>query len=360
MPVRLPRLVIGFVAILALTGAGPRAAPPGLDIYFIDVVGGAATLIVTPERESILIDSGWPKLEDRDPKRIVHVLKDVAGLDHLDHMVTTHWHMDHYGGIEGLARMVRIDHFWDRGLPDLTKPDGDVANFPDGPKADDPLGVAYRKASQGKRTALKAGDPFPLKGDLRAFVIASGGQVIAAKDSPGGKDGAINQACIHAPPDLEVDRTDNARSLAFVFRLGRFDFLDCGDLTWIIEKNLVCPVNLIGQIDLYQVTHHGMGISNHPTMVRSIAPTVAVMNNGPKKGGSPSTVALLDNTPSVKAAYQMYRNIETSVDENTDSDLIVNKDGKGGQFIQVNVAPDGSKYSVRIGPDGAPKTFASK
>ena len=77
-----------------------------LEIYFIDVEGGAATLLVTPDRESILIDSGWPGKDDRDPKRIVHVLKDLAGCDHLDHLVTTHWHTDHYGGVAGLARLV--------------------------------------------------------------------------------------------------------------------------------------------------------------------------------------------------------------------------------------------------------------
>ena len=140
---------------------GDRRQSRGLDIYFIDVQGGAATLIVTPERESILIDSGWPGLEDRDPKRIVHVLKDLAGCDHLDHLITTHWHMDHFGGVGGLAKLIEIKHFWDRGLPD----DGDARlDFPDGPKADDPLGIAYREASKGKRTALKAGDSLPFRG----------------------------------------------------------------------------------------------------------------------------------------------------------------------------------------------------
>src|SRR3954463_4457885 len=112
-------------------GAEPAARP--LEIYFVDVLGGAATLIITPERESVLIDSGWPGFDDRDPKRIVHVLKDVAGLDHLDHLVTTPWHVDHFGGVEGLSKRIWIGHFWDRGLPDPLAPDGDKANFPDGP-----------------------------------------------------------------------------------------------------------------------------------------------------------------------------------------------------------------------------------
>jgi beta-lactamase superfamily II metal-dependent hydrolase len=136
-----------FLISLLVFVAGGDAPGANLDIYFIDVMGGAATLIVTPEGESILVDSGWPELKDRDPKRIEHVLKNVARCDHLDHLVTTHWHKDHYGGVEGLSKLVRIGHFWDRGLPDSSAAAVDRAAFPDGPTPNDPLGIAYRKAS---------------------------------------------------------------------------------------------------------------------------------------------------------------------------------------------------------------------
>src|SRR3954453_8253417 len=83
------RLALALTALLLLGADRPGKT---LDIYFIDVMGGAATLIVTPERESLLIDSGWPGFDDRDPKRIAHVIRDVAGLDGLDHVAITHWH----------------------------------------------------------------------------------------------------------------------------------------------------------------------------------------------------------------------------------------------------------------------------
>src|SRR4051794_7591482 len=170
--------LLSLAAIALLSWAPARASERGLEIYFIDVDGGAATLVVTPEGESVLIDSGWPGRDDRDPKRIVHVLKDVAKLDRIDHLVTTHWHMDHFGGVEGLSRLVEIGHFWDRGLPE-DKIAG--LDFPDGPKTDDPLGVAYRKASAGKRTSLKAGAKLPLRG-VEALVLTSGGKVIEFAD----------------------------------------------------------------------------------------------------------------------------------------------------------------------------------
>jgi beta-lactamase superfamily II metal-dependent hydrolase len=349
------RSILVLLVLSATPGRAQDTKPAqGLDIYFIDVMGGAATLIVTPERESVLIDSGWPGLEDRDPKRIEHVLKNVAKLDHLDHLVTTHWHTDHYGGVEGLAKRVRIDHYWDRGLPDLSAAENDKANYPDGPGPDDKLGIAYRKASEGKRKTLKAGDTLPLKGAVQAVVLASGGQVA---DSP---HATTNPLCAEAPADQPVDKSDNARSLAIRFKVGKFTFLDCGDLTWNIEKMLVCPKDLIGHVDLYQVTHHGMDISNHPTLVKTIAPTVAIMNNGPRKGGSPATVKLLRSVPSVQAAYQLHKNAATSADENTEAVLIANSDPAGGQFIHASVAPDGSTFLVKIGETGAARSFKSR
>ncbi len=141
------------------------------------------------------------------------------------------------------------------------------------------------------------------------------------------------------------------------FSFGRFDFLDCGDLTWNIEKQLVCPINQIGAIDLYQVTHHGMAISNHPTLVKSIAPTVAVMNNGPRKGGDAAAVELLLAQPSVKALYQLHKNAATPASSNTDPALIANADPAGGQLIRATVAPNGTRFEVRIGADGPSRSF---
>jgi competence protein ComEC len=350
-------IVVGWAGVAKSQAVVPARV---LEIYFIDVQGGAATLLVTPERESVLIDSGWPGFDARDPKRIVHVLKDLAGCDHLDHLVTTHWHRDHFGGVAGLAQKVPIAHFWDRGLPE----DGTLGlDFPDGPAADDPLGIAYRSASAGKRTALRAGDSLALKG-VKALVLASGGRVIDPGNASRSRDDVQamppNPACAKAPPDQPPDRSDNARSLALWFSVGKFQFFDAGDLTWNIEKQLVCPIDLVGPVDLYQVTHHGMDSSNNPILVQTLAPTVSIMNNGSHKGGSAATVHMLKSIPSIKAAYQLHRNAVTGAQDNTDPSLIANEDEAGGTFIRVRVTPDGSKFMVQIGENGPERTFESR
>ncbi len=90
---------LALAAVAAAAGLGlaapsrPLAAPPRtLDIYFVDVEGGAATLMVTPMGESVLVDSGWPREDGRDAKRIAHAARELAGLSAIDHYVTTHWH----------------------------------------------------------------------------------------------------------------------------------------------------------------------------------------------------------------------------------------------------------------------------
>jgi competence protein ComEC len=362
--VRLIKLVVVVAAVVSWLAAPTAWAQPvrdrGLDIYFVDVQGGAATVVVTADRETILVDSGWPGFDDRDPKRIIHVIKDCAGCDHLDHLVTTHWHRDHFGGVEGLSRLIRIDHFWDRGLPE----DQDATlDFPDGPAESDPLGIAYRKASTGKRKALRPGDSLPLTG-VKAVVLASGGKVIDRPVGVPSQDGSTqagaNPRCDQAPADQPADRSDNARSLVLLFMLGKFRFFDAGDLTWNIERKLVCPIDLVGKVDLFQVTHHGMDSSNNPVLVRTLAPTVAIMNNGPHKGGGPATVKLLKSTASVQAAYQLHRNADTAASDNTEPELIANKAEAGGEYIHVRVEADGSKFSVQIGAHGPVRLFESR
>ncbi|WP_406693362.1 MBL fold metallo-hydrolase [Singulisphaera sp. Ch08] len=351
------RCLLLLPALLLCCGAGAPAADGGLDIYFIDVMGGASTLIVTPEKESILTDSGWAGFDDRDPKRIVHALKDVAGCDHLDHLITTHWHGDHFGGVAGVAKLVEIKRFWDHGLPEDNDPDLD---FSDGPKPGTPLITAYRTLSEGKRKALRPGDRLPIRGLLETLVVASAGKVIGGPSAPTSQSKS-NPNCAELPPEKSPgDRSDNSNSLAVRYRFGNFDFLDCGDLTWNHEAELVCPTNRIGSIDLFRVTKHGFDTSNNPVFLKTIAPTVAVMNNGPRKGGSPGTIHRLKEVPSIRDVFALHKNEATGPEDNADPKLTANRDPGGGEFIHVHVAPDGSKFTVRIGKDGPTRTYDSK
>ncbi len=200
-----PKSMRAFLAlaslVAALRGGWPRAATS--TSISSTSMGGAATLIVTPEGESVLIDSGWAGIEDRDPIRIEKVLKDDAKLDHLDHLVTTHWHMDHFGGVEGIARRLRVDHFWDRGLPDL---DGRrTATRPTIPTARRPATRSARATGRPRRASgrpSRRATRCRLKG-VEALVLASGGKVIE------GPSGPANPLCESSPagPGRSTGRT---------------------------------------------------------------------------------------------------------------------------------------------------------
>jgi competence protein ComEC len=337
-------LAFAFAVFLPAVGAAPR----GLDIYFIDVEGGAATLIVTSEGESLLMDCGWKRDDLRDAKRIHDVATRVAGLKKIDYFVASHFHTDHFGSISQLVGLIPIDKFYDHAV------------MQEGQEYDKKLYPDYQKASEGKRQILKAGDVIPFKtggSPLKVLCVVSDGQVIS---KPAGPGAGPNPFCKDAPPKDE-DKSDNAKSIGLLVSFGDFEFLNLGDLTWNIEHKLVCPNNVLGQVDLYMVTHHGMNISNNPVLVKAVQPVVSVMCNGPEKGGHPDSVALLRSLPGLKAAYQLHRNIQTSEAENTDKTLVANwEENCKGEFIKAAIAPGGKEYTVQIGEKGIPRKFRAE
>jgi competence protein ComEC len=322
-------------AATLLPGWHAPAPSRTLNIYFIDVEGGASTLIVTPAGESILVDAGWPGNDNRDANRIRQAMRD-AGVTQIDHMIATHYHVDHYGGIPQLAAMVPIKHYYDHGKMTSLQDD---KNFPT-------LYAAYQSAAGGQTTTLSPGDTISLKPasgypDVTLACVVSAGQTIGGKLTP------ANPQCASATT-AEDDPSDNARSIGFVLSYGSFRFLDLGDLTWNVEQKLACPADRIGHIDLYQVTHHGLATSNNVTLMRTVSPTVAVMDNGPHKGGHPDTVKRLKELPSLQALYQLHRNVETSSDQNAPPDFIANLDEKPDAGYAISVTVDPAKHIFTV------------
>lgn len=329
------RILWSCVLLLA---AGPAFAESrGLEIWYCDTEGGAATLIVTPAGESILIDCGNPG--KRDAERIHKVATERAKLKQIDHHIITHWHTDHYGGVERLAQLIPIKHYYHHGIPETLA--DDPKNFP-------VLIKAFKAAAGDKQTVLKAGDLVRLKQadgspkvELRC--LCSDGKVIA--DDPGAPENPLAKE--NKPKTIPA--TDNDKSLGFLLKFGGFRFLDLGDLTWNEEFKLVSPSDKIGLIDVYQSTHHGLEISNNTVLMKTVQPRVAIFNNGPKKGGHPQVIGTLRRLPEVPAIYQMHRNVQAAAAENTDPEFIANdsEDCKA-EPLAVLVAADGKSYTVTI------------
>jgi competence protein ComEC len=281
-------LALATVLLPAALAAQPRTT---LDIYVIDVEGGNATLFVAPSGESLLIDTGnGGQAAVRDSERIMAAAQD-AGLVRIDHLITTHYHGDHFGAMSDLAGRIPIAEFIDHG-----------PNVQANPATDRFLSDVYPALyAKSKHTVVEPGDRVAMRGvDVR--IVASAGEAIR-DPLPGA--GQPNPLCAaHQPKD--ADPGENAQSVGSHFAFGRFRALHLGDLTWNKEFLLACPRNLLGTVDVFVVTHHGQPVSNPPVLVHALAPRVAVMNNGTRKGGQPDAMRVLFSSPGLEDLWQLH------------------------------------------------------
>jgi competence protein ComEC len=333
------------------TGTTNAAVKP-LEIYWVDVEGGAATLVVTPSGESVLIDSGNPG--GRDSARIHKVATRDAGLKQIDHLITTHFHIDHFGGAAELARLMPVINIYDNGIPDK-----DPDNNPDNErflKAIKP----YREIASSQRAVMHAGDRLQLKQADTGPKLSV--RCLAARQniSTASAGSMTNPLCAESKAK-EKDTSDNANSIVTLLEFGDFQLFIGGDLTWNVENQLVCPMNIVGVVDVYQVDHHGLDVSNNPLLVRSLAPTVSIMSNGTKKGCGADTFATLKSTPSIQAMYQIHRNLREDSQHNTAAELIANLEEKcQANDIRLTVDPSAKSYTVSIPANGHKRTFQTK
>lgn len=322
------------ILTLGVCGTTCHAGPDDgrLDLYFVDVEGGAAMVVVTPAGKSMLFDSGYPDYGGRDKDRILRVARDIAGLKQFDAAYVTHWHLDHYGNHAALAAEFPIRDFYDRGIPDALQEDNTF----------EARIAAYRQATQNRSKPLAVGDRFAL-GDQVEFRVVTSGRDVASDGQPN------PYAASHQPKD--EDKSDNAASLSVVMSFGDFRMLHCGDLTWNIEGALMTPNNPVGKVDLFMVTHHGLPVSNNPVLVKAIDPVTAVMCNGPTKGGHPDVLATLKEVESLKAWFQLHANVKVPLADQAPASRIANfSDTAGceGKYVKVSVAPDSQSYSIAI------------
>lgn len=330
----------GFLTIAAACALAAQTKP--LDIYWVDVEGGAATLIVTPAGASFLTDTGNPG--DRDANRIFEVATKQAGLTKIDYLLTTHYHGDHVGGVPALARLIPIGRYFDHG--ETVEGEGRGA---------DPW-KAYKALAEGKRTIVKPGDKLPIAG-INVEIVSAAGKVLSKPINGGGPNpyckGAVNK---------EPDKTENAQSAGYLMTYGRFRFLNLGDLTWDKEMELACPDNKVGTAALVQATHHGFfgDYSGAPALYDAVKPQVVVVNNGAQKGLQPSAYETISKIPGIEAIWQEHLAVGSDAAHNTAVDRIANNEATDqGHWLKASVSKDG-KFTITNSRNNHSETYQSR
>jgi competence protein ComEC len=325
-------LFYSFVVVFlgATTWSAPAAGKEKeLQIYFVDVEGGQATLFVTPAGQSLLIDTGWSGNEGRDADRIVAAAK-KAGISKIDYVLITHFHNDHVGDAPQLAARIPIGTFIDHG---------ENRESTDAPTVQ--VWQAYQKllaTGKYKRINAKPGDVLPIRG-IQATIVSSDGAVIAKPLSGAGRE---NPNCKNAE-QYPTDQTENLRSLGTLITFGKLRILDLGDLTRDKELELMCPTNKLGKVDIYIVSHHGWYQSGSPALVNGIDTRIAIMDNGAKKGGTPSAWDIIKKSPHLEDLWQLHFIEEGAAAHNVPAEFIANTDGPdAGNYLELTAHADGS------------------
>jgi quinol monooxygenase YgiN/beta-lactamase superfamily II metal-dependent hydrolase len=343
--------LVGVLALLAGFASSAGAQARKLDIYWVDVEGGAATLVVAPSGESLLIDSGW-EVGGRDAKRIADAAR-RAGITRIDYFILSHFHADHAGGLVALATMIPIGRCFDRG--DFIEP------------ANQKWRDAYLSVCGRHRTILKPGDRIPIKG-LQVDIVASDGRLITQPVNGGGQANPLCATAENRPKDVP----ENQLMVGALLSYGPFTFLDLADLDWEKEMELACPINRLGQISIWQAGRHGaLDGAGAPGFLYAIKPQVVVVNNGPRKGlGGPSpgsdkaaTVHYdrIAKTPDIEGIWQGHRSL-LDPDHNTAEDMIANVADTAdceGNFIQASVAANGT-FTVTNARNGFSRSYRAR
>jgi competence protein ComEC len=351
-------------SLIALASAAAQMTK-ALDFYTIDVEGGKSVLVVSPSRESMLIDVGWPNTGNRDASTdvIVDAVK-KAGLTVIDYLVLSHFDVDHIGDVPALAARIPIRHLVDHGEIQLPPaPTAAPTNATPAPASGSPSARERFNAYAALRQTIdhnvvKPGDRIPLKG-VSVEVVSAGGALLSKPLETTRGAGTANPLCAANPQAAVIERdVEDNQSIGLLFTFGSFRMLDLADLEAHHSHELVCPINLIGQVDVYHVNVHGQFKGMAPELVGALRPTVAIMGNGARKGGDPQTWPILRAAPGLQDIWQVHYSELGTADTNPPPGFIANLQGPTDehQLIKLSVLTDGT-YTVTNTRTGFSKTY---
>ncbi|MEO8051438.1 MAG: MBL fold metallo-hydrolase [Acidobacteriota bacterium] len=334
------RNLIALAALLYV--AAPAPAADALDVYVIDVEGGKSVLIVSPSGESLVYDIGSPGREGRDVNRVVEALQ-AAGIKQIDYLVISHYDGDHMGDVPLLASKFPIRRIIDNGSPKTSNKGI--------PQRYETYAVVRDKLNP---LVVHPGDKVPIRG-IDVTVVAAGTKFLKGP-LPGG--GRPNPVCASTSQEAEIpeDLEDNM-SIGLLFTFGRFRMLDLADLEAHYQYQLMCPNNPIGPVDVYHVSVHGQDKGISPVLDHAVGARVALMGNGPLKGGSLKALRTLKSAPGLEDIWMSHFSAANTKEDNPPENFIANLEVEcQWKTIRLSAHQDGS-FTVTNGRNGFSKSY---
>jgi len=333
-----------IACLLALFTASLTAAP-NLELYFIDVEGGKSVLLVSPSGQSMLFDVGWPASNNRmaSTERIVEAVH-AAGLKRIDFLVISHFDVDHLGDVPQLAAKIPVDGIYDHGDYQTSNPQA-AQRFA-------PYAVLREKIGH---TVLKV----PIKG-VDVQVLSAGGQLMAKPLAGAGQRNALCDS--YKQQDALASDIEDNQSIGLLITSGKFRMLDLADLEAHHSHDLVCPDNLIGTVDVYNVNVHGQFKGIAPELVGTLHAPVIIQANGARKGADAQTWPVFQATPgprgTTKDIWQLHYSLNAGKDANPPEDFITNLEPSDGfKWIRISAAKNGT-FTVTNMRNGFSKRYS--
>lgn len=334
------------IALLSLLAASLHGAR-NLNIYIIDVEGGKAVLFISPSGQSMLFDAGWPTPSNASLSndRILEAMR-AAGIKRIDLAVISHFDVDHLGDVPGLASKVPIGHLFDHGAIQSTEAGTALALARFAPYKTIREKIGY--------TTVNPGDKIPMKG-IEVQVLSAAGKLIT---KPLPHAGAVNPLCeSYKQAEVLASDVEDDQSIGLLIAYGRFRMLDLADLEAHASHELVCPNNLIGNVDVYNVNVHGQFKGIAPELVGALQAPVMIQANGPRKGADARTWPILRATPGLKDIWQLHYSLNAGFNANPPDSFVANPQGDDGfKWIKISAARDGS-FTVTNSRNGFSKRY---